>query len=49
MLSHHRHYFTQTKPALSGLRIPQVVSLCDADQHLYIVTVHAHRHTDASN
>lgn len=32
MLSHHRHYFTQTKPALSELRIPQIVSLCDTDQ-----------------
>lgn len=33
ILNHHRHYFTQTKPALSELRIPQVVSLYNADQH----------------
>lgn len=43
MLSHHRHYFTQTKPALSELTIPQVVSLCDADQHSLMATQYTHR------
>lgn len=42
MLSHHRYYFTQTKPALSELGMPQVVSLCDANQQ-YIVTIQTHR------
>lgn len=44
MLSQHRHYFTQTKSALSELRMPQIVSPCDADQHSEMVTIHTQTH-----
>lgn len=44
-LSKHRHYFTQTKPALSEPKIPQIASLCDANQHSKMVP-YTHRDTD---
>ena len=45
-LSKHRHYFVQKNPALSELKIPQmIVSLCDADQHSKMVT-YTHTNTD---